>query len=54
MVPATLSWHPPMDPSYSTPSLAAPPIATLDTILVGESFVVRFYAAYFNPTDSEL
>ena len=36
----TLSQRPPMDPSCSTPPLAASPTATLDTILVVKYFLV--------------
>ena len=54
MVPDTLSWHPPMDPSCSTLSPAASPTATPDTILVEESFLVRLSAAYFNASNSEI
>ena len=43
-----------MDPSCSIPSPAASPTATLDTILVQKSFLVRLSAAYFDPADSEI
>ena len=42
MAPDTLAFHPPMDPSCSTPSSAALPTATLDTILVEEAFLRAF------------
>ena len=43
-----------MDPSCSTPSLAALPTATLDTILVEESLLVRLSVDYFDLDDSEM
>ena len=43
-----------MDPSCSTPSPIASPIATLVTILVEEPFLVRLSAAYFDLADSEM
>ena len=54
MVLDTLSQHPPMDPSCSTPSPAASTTATLDTIFMEDSFLVRPSVVYFNPDDSEI
>ena len=43
-----------MDPSCITLYPAASPTATLDTILVEKSFLLRLSAAYFDPDYSEI
>ena len=55
MVLIALSWHPSItDSSYSIPHPAAPSTATLDTIWVEDSFLMRHSTAYFDPTDFKM
>ena len=49
----TLYWHCPIKNTFSSnPNPNAPPTATLYTILVEKSLLIRLFAAYFNPKNS--
>ena len=53
MVPDILSQWPPVGPSCSIPFSTASSSATLDTILVYETLMVRLSVAYFDPLGSK-
>ena len=55
MLPDTLNWYCSIyDTCCNNPYIAAPPTATLDTILVDKSFLMHLLAANHNPEDPKI